>query len=361
MAPSRNTRSRPNRIPNVWTLRQPGDQQPGPRGIPVEEGQAEQPGPPRRSHRDAAARELHRGQSAEPWGQVRVSPVVVHATYNPGPRKPAPEKLNLNPPPGRTMKTWLRHRGWIRPRWPRSVRAWREHLLGREGPRDVVRGLIVALLADGHVLIEDYPGVGKTALARALARSLEAEYARVQCTADLLPADSSAPTSSTSATAASSSTPARCSRTSCSSTRSTAPRRRPSPGCSSACRSARSRSTRARTSWPARFSCSRPRTRPSTREPIRCPRHSSTASWSGCRSAIPRPTRRPTMLAEHAGRDPVVEARAGRRRRRRPGRAGRPPARSTGTEALRRYVVALCEATRERRAGRARREPARRR
>jgi MoxR-like ATPase len=54
---------------------------------------------------------------------------------------------------------------------------------------DVVEWLLVALLAEGHVLIEDYPGVGKTALARALARSLEAEYARVQCTVDLLPAD----------------------------------------------------------------------------------------------------------------------------------------------------------------------------
>ena len=61
--------------------------------------------------------------------------------------------------------------------------------LAVKAPDPVVRDLIVALLADGHVLIEDAPGVGKTALARALARSLEAEYARVQCTSDLLPAD----------------------------------------------------------------------------------------------------------------------------------------------------------------------------
>src|SRR5213592_721368 len=54
---------------------------------------------------------------------------------------------------------------------------------------EVVRDVLVAMLAEGHVLIEDAPGVGKTALARALARSLEADYARVQCTSDLLPAD----------------------------------------------------------------------------------------------------------------------------------------------------------------------------
>ncbi len=54
---------------------------------------------------------------------------------------------------------------------------------------EVLEQLIVSLIAEGHVLIEDHPGVGKTALARSLASSIDASYARVQCTVDLLPAD----------------------------------------------------------------------------------------------------------------------------------------------------------------------------
>jgi MoxR-like ATPase len=54
---------------------------------------------------------------------------------------------------------------------------------------DVLEHVTVALLAEGHILVEDYPGVGKTALARALSRSIDCQFARVQCTADLLPAD----------------------------------------------------------------------------------------------------------------------------------------------------------------------------
>ena len=54
---------------------------------------------------------------------------------------------------------------------------------------EVLEQVIVSLLAEGHILVEDYPGVGKTALARALSRSIDCAFARVQCTADLLPAD----------------------------------------------------------------------------------------------------------------------------------------------------------------------------
>jgi MoxR-like ATPase len=53
----------------------------------------------------------------------------------------------------------------------------------------ILEHVLIALLAEGHVLVEDYPGVGKTALARAIARSIDCQFARIQCTSDLLPAD----------------------------------------------------------------------------------------------------------------------------------------------------------------------------
>ena len=57
------------------------------------------------------------------------------------------------------------------------------------GKPDVIQACVVALLAGGHIIIEDYPGVGKTLLAKALARSVSCRFARIQFTPDLLPSD----------------------------------------------------------------------------------------------------------------------------------------------------------------------------
>jgi MoxR-like ATPase len=59
-------------------------------------------------------------------------------------------------------------------------------IVGKEGATNL---LLVALLSEGHILIEDVPGMGKTVMARALARSLDCSFARIQGTADLLPSD----------------------------------------------------------------------------------------------------------------------------------------------------------------------------
>lgn len=59
-------------------------------------------------------------------------------------------------------------------------------LVGQERTTDL---LLAALLAGGHVLLEDVPGMGKTVMARALAKSLDADFGRVQFTPDLLPTD----------------------------------------------------------------------------------------------------------------------------------------------------------------------------
>ena len=162
--------------------------------------------------------------------------------------------------------------------------------LGREvgkavvGVEEPLRLVLVALLADGHVLVEDVPGTGKTLLARAVARALDLRTARIQGTPDLLPErrhrlehlrGRPAPLRRR----------ARSSRTSSSSTRSTGRRRGPSRRCSRRCRSTRSRSRARPTRCPTRSSSSRPRTRSSSRARSRCRRPSSTGSCSGSGSA----------------------------------------------------------------------------
>jgi MoxR-like ATPase len=57
------------------------------------------------------------------------------------------------------------------------------------GKSEVVELAIVALICEGHILIEDVPGIGKTMLAKSLARSLGCSFRRIQCTPDLLPSD----------------------------------------------------------------------------------------------------------------------------------------------------------------------------
>ena len=57
------------------------------------------------------------------------------------------------------------------------------------GKSDAIRLVLVALISGGHALLEDVPGVGKTLLAKSLARSIDGKFQRLQCTPDLLPTD----------------------------------------------------------------------------------------------------------------------------------------------------------------------------
>ncbi|KAA1418009.1 MoxR family ATPase [Nocardioides humilatus] len=67
------------------------------------------------------------------------------------------------------------------------IRANVEHVI--EGKSEVVSAALVVLLAEGHLLLEDVPGVGKTMLSKALARSIDSTVRRIQFTPDLLPSD----------------------------------------------------------------------------------------------------------------------------------------------------------------------------
>ena len=175
-----------------------------------------------------------------------------------GPHSPPPQRPITARAEPRTGRAGLRPRILLRPerhnelvRTPRSLRSPSPQQLNEVcaaldgvivGQQDVVDGIVTAVFAGGHVLMEGLPGLGKTHLAKALAAALGLQWSRVQCTPDLMPADvTGAEVYSRPRTGGRVRVPARarCSRSSCWPTRSTAPRRAPSPRCSRPCRRCR--------------------------------------------------------------------------------------------------------------------------
>ena len=92
------------------------------------------------------------------------------------------------------------------------------------GKPEAVRQLVIALIAGGHVLLEDLPGTGKTMMLRAFSRSIGGTFRRIQCTPDLMPSDLTGTTSITRRRVALNSGPARSLPTSFWPTRSTGQR-----------------------------------------------------------------------------------------------------------------------------------------
>jgi MoxR-like ATPase len=108
-----------------------------------------------------------------PAGRVR-PPVSVHTAHNPG--------AGLVAPPALQDEEMME----VAQRAAQIASAIGSVILGKE---EIIRACVVALLAGGHVIVEDFPGVGKTLLAKSLARSIDCKFARVQFTPDLLPGD----------------------------------------------------------------------------------------------------------------------------------------------------------------------------
>lgn len=79
--------------------------------------------------------------------------------------------------------------GDLEPLHPELARIIENLELAILGKRQLIEYMVTAVVAGGHILLDDVPGVGKTTIAKALARSTSLEYRRIQCTPDLLPSD----------------------------------------------------------------------------------------------------------------------------------------------------------------------------
>ncbi len=148
-------------------------------------------------------------------------------------------------------------------------------ILGKDAQ---IRLCLTCLLARGHLLIEDIPGVGKTTLAHAIAKTLGLSFQRVQFTSDLLPADVLGVSIYDRETESSGFNAGRSLRNWCSPMRSTARLRRRKAHCSKPWKNIKSPSMGNRCPCPNPFSSSRLRIRRTKWGPFPCPNPSSIAS-----------------------------------------------------------------------------------
>ena len=185
------------------------------------------------------------------------------------------------------------------------------------GKRDVLELVFIGILADGHVLLEDLPGVAKTLIARSFAQATGIPFARVQFTPDLMPSDITGSSMFDQRTASSTSDRVPCSRPAAG--RRDQPRAPKTQAALLEAMQERQVTPRERPTGSSGPSwCSPRRTRSSTRGPTRCPRRSSTGSSCASPSATRRGTTSgrcstavasgdPSGLTPAVDRDTVVE------------------------------------------------------
>jgi MoxR-like ATPase len=144
------------------------------------------------------------------------------------------------------------------------------------GKREALELVLLGFLADGHVLIEDFPGLAKTLIARSFAQVVDMTFARIQFTPDLMPSDVTGSSIFNQRDGDFEFRPGRSSPTS--SSRRDQPRAAEDAGALLEAMQERQVTIEGDAPLERRSSCSRRRTRSSTRARIRCPRRSSTAS-----------------------------------------------------------------------------------